>query len=81
MTDIDVRFQCGCVATVDVDQVTSPRCLTHNQRAAGVVKAPAPRFLGHATGPHAKTRHLMPMAVKVATHPMPLKAADASEDA
>lgn len=58
MADVRVRFQCNCVAMVDVDKTTSPRCETHGSRAAGVVKAPAPRFTGCVRGPVAVTRAL-----------------------
>ena len=71
MTEIVVRFQCGCERPVDVDKVTSPVCPEHGQRARGVVKAPMPRFTGYCAGPSATAKALEPVAVTVATRPLP----------
>ena len=58
---ITVKFGCGHEATLTGDE-QHPRCACGND-VIDVVKAPAPRFRGHALGPCAQFEDLPAKAV------------------
>lgn len=62
-----LRFRCGHSARIDPDKTPTPVCACGERRIARVLDAPAPRFTGVATGPHAVTRDLPAMAVSLTT--------------
>lgn len=67
-------FRCGHTAEIDPDKVTSPVCLVCGERRVARVRhVEPPRITGHARGPHVTPKHLEPVAVQIATKPLPLK--------
>jgi hypothetical protein len=61
---VSVTFACGHSATVLTDGA-APQCLCGETRVSRV-KAPAPRFRGVATGPHATVQALDAMPINAA---------------
>lgn len=60
---ITVTYRCGHIHTLTGDE-TVPYCHC-GERAIAVVKAPAPRFRGHVSGPHAETLDLPAVPVSL----------------
>ena len=72
MAVILVRFRCGHVMPIDPDKVESPRCHCGETRVARV-SAPAPRFTGAVSGPHAIPGPWGDTPVSLASRPLVLK--------
>lgn len=60
-------LRCGCEVPFDAKTTTAPICPTHgNQSVRRVLRMPAPRIRGVATGPHVQTMDLAPFTGRLA---------------
>lgn len=77
---IAVTFRCGHAQAVPLSQTGSICCAVCGTGQVSRVKAPAPTFTGHVTGPRARTKDLGPAIVDVTTEgPLKLKPQDEDE--
>lgn len=62
-------MKCGHDIAIDPDKVTSPSCWCGERIVARPLNAPAPRIVGHASGPLVEGKYLGPKELDLVARP------------